>query len=908
MKKVSMTLVVALLSLTFLSCSGGGGSTGISGATAPDAPSNVTATSGDGQVTLSWGAASRATSYTVYWKNSPGVTKSDSAITGATSPYVHSSLTNGTAYYYAVSASNAIGESGLSAEVSATPEVVIAGVPANITVMAGNGQNILSWDAVANAQSYTVYWSYAPGVTTSSNKITNATSPYTHQSLYNGTSYYYAVTATSTSGIESGLSAEVSATPKATPPAIPFVTNGEVLSIAVASSGTTYLGGNFTKIGPATGSAVPLDATSGSPVSVYPRVSGEVYAVAPDGSGGWYIGGLFTHVGGITRNNIAHILPDGSVDPSWNPNASGTVLALAVNGSAVYSGGSFTSIGGQSRNNIAALDAAGAATVWNPGADNTVFALALNAGNSTLYAGGDFTVISGQTRTAIAALDTTTGSANSWDAQAGPLSAVYALALDGTGSTLYVGGDFTTIGSEPTRNYVAALNTSGTGTATSWAPEADNIVWALALNGAGDTVYAGGDFVTVGTGTASSNRNHIAAFDMAGNATSWNPNANATVLTLVASGTTIYAGGDFTSIGGASRSNIAALSSTSGTATSWNPDANSTVWTLGVYGSTVFAGGSFTSVGSQTRNHVASFDVAGNLTSWNPNANNPVSALTVSANTVYAGGNFTNIGGQPRNNIAALNSWGTGTSTGWNPSADGAVDALAVSGSTVYAGGEFTYMQSQPRNYLAAIDTGTGSVGSWDPDADGFVYALAISGDGSIVYAGGDFTNLHSNSTPTLRSHLAAIDASGTITSWNPNVDAGNSVYALATSGTSSLYVGGDFSSIGGISRKNIALLDTVSGTVDPSWIPDADFPVFALAVTLNSSTIYAGGEFTAIGGAARKNIAALDASGHTVALWNPNPNSWVNTIAISGSMVYAGGNFTSVGIDPLSYFARISQ
>jgi hypothetical protein len=64
--------------------------------------------------------------------------------------------------------------------------------------------------------------------------------------------------------------------------------DGSVNAIAV-NSGTLYIAGTFTRIGPPTGGAVALDATTGQPLSL-PKVEGaaaQVLAVAPDGAGGW---------------------------------------------------------------------------------------------------------------------------------------------------------------------------------------------------------------------------------------------------------------------------------------------------------------------------------------------------------------------------------------------------------------------------------------------------------------------------------------------------------------------------------------------------------------------------------------------------------------------------------------------
>ena len=77
-----------------------------------------------------------------------------------------------------------------------------------------------------------------------------------------------------------------------------FVTNGQVNAVDFDAAGRTYLGGTFTHIGPRTGHAVKLTATSDDPDMAFPDVDGSVRAVAADGSGGWFIGGDFTSVGG----------------------------------------------------------------------------------------------------------------------------------------------------------------------------------------------------------------------------------------------------------------------------------------------------------------------------------------------------------------------------------------------------------------------------------------------------------------------------------------------------------------------------------------------------------------------------------------------------------------------------------
>ncbi len=125
-KWVSPRIVVLLLAAVSLlqGCGGGSGSNsnsgGGGGGSAPGAPTGLTATAGNQQITLSWTASAGATSYHVKRGTAKGGPYTQvSAPTAAA--YVDTALTNGTPYYYVVSAVNSIGEGGNSSEATATP-------------------------------------------------------------------------------------------------------------------------------------------------------------------------------------------------------------------------------------------------------------------------------------------------------------------------------------------------------------------------------------------------------------------------------------------------------------------------------------------------------------------------------------------------------------------------------------------------------------------------------------------------------------------------------------------------------------------------------------------------------------------------------------------------------------------
>jgi len=681
-------------------------------------------------------------------------------------------------------------------------------------------------------------------------------------------------------------------------------TDGPVLAILVTND-TVYLGGQFNYVGPDNGNANVVDAATGELRPGFPKVNGPVHCAASDGQGGWYIGGAFSSVGGMVRSNLAHVLADNTVDPRWNPQANGSNMVIRVSGGTVYVGGAFTRIGATPRNRIAALDAVtGQPTGWNPNASALVTTMEL-AGN-LLYVGGNFTTIGGASRARLAALDLTTGLATSWN----PGAQALVNDLEVVGNVVYVAGSFTSVGGSP-RNRIAALSTTAN-TALGWNPNASGPVSALAV--VGNTVYAAGSFVSIG----SQNRNGLAALDATtGLATSWDPNPNGAALSLQVSGDTIYVGGAFTSIAGETRPGLAALDA-SGALTAWNP----LVSTLSPGGAALvrfilladknlLVNGDFNSVGGVRRRNLAALSVAtGEALAWNPEANSNVLALAYADNIVYVGGLFTNIAGLERRRLAALDGT-TGEATPWNPNVLGRASVgvfalLAADGNRLYVGGNFTNVSGVPRNSLALYSRIAGVFENWNPNPGASaanqspsINALALSGN--TLYVGGDFVTI--GGQPRLR--LAALDTTSGDTLAAFNTGANNTVTALAVSGNT-LYVGGAFTNIAGQIRGRLAALDAITGA-PTTWNPDAT-PV-ATATRVNTlvvanNSVYAGGAFTAIGGAFRNRAGGLRVSDGQAHDWNPDANAPVRALYRTADALYMGGEFTTLGGQRHNYFA----
>jgi hypothetical protein len=230
---------------------------------------------------------------------------------------------------------------------------------------------------------------------------------------------------------------------------------------------------------------------------------------------------------------------------------------------------------------------------------------------------------------------------------------------------------------------------------------------------------------------------------------------------------------------------------------------------------------------------------------------------------------------------------------------DGEVYAIEADERRVFLGGWFTLV-GPPTGQGAALDPTTGARDSAYARVDGGpVHAVVPDGAGGF-FIGGDFTSV--GGVP--RARLAHILASGALDpTWNPGAD--RPVRALVRVGTR-LYVGGEFQGIGGAPQPWLAALDASSGAVVTGWRPALDGA--ALALTATSTTVYAGGDFGSVNAAPRGRGAAFDATTGALLAWHPRVDSpWrVNALAASGAHVYVGGDFPVLDGRSRYYLARV--
>jgi hypothetical protein len=292
-------------------------------------------------------------------------------------------------------------------------------------------------------------------------------------------------------------------------------------------------------------------------------------------------------------------------------------------------------------------------------------------------------------------------------------------------------------------------------------------------------------------------RDGLASFDpRSRRMTGWAPRLNGRVLTMAATGMTLYVGGCFRRVNGQARNSLAAFDLRTGRLLPWNPNANPPcVSKLVVSGSAVYFAGEMTTVGGVGRHVLAAVDAStGALEPWNPAPSHPsgsdddaeVLALSSSGSTMYVGGRFTTIGGATRANLAAFDT-ATGALTGWSPIVDDAVYAVEPARDTIFIGGAFAHVGSTTRSGLAQIDAATGSVTAFDPKArfDPANLTLRPVGDVLFVGAGGEvrFAGKYTGG-------ITALDAStGRVFDW-PGFRLGNEGASAVARDSGRLYVG----------------------------------------------------------------------------------------------------------------------
>jgi hypothetical protein len=287
---------------------------------------------------------------------------------------------------------------------------------------------------------------------------------------------------------------------------------------------------------------------------------------------------------------------------------------------------------------------------------------------------------------------------------------------------------------------------------------------------------------------------------------------------------------------------------------------NDYIRAVAVDGKNIYVAGDFSVAGKVVANHIAMWDGI----AWHPlgsGLNGVVSAMAVDGRGhLYVVGSFTQAGGKPANFIARWDGqeWGA-----LGAGIEGKVFAIALDAcGNVYVGGIFQFAGGTQTHAVARWDgsnwyaLGAGLSSQYDPP---IVHVNALSVDRfGYLYVGGVFTHAGGK----LANNVARWDG----TEWTP-LGSGierkpplTEVWSLAADGRGKLYVGGEFTSAGGITAHNLAEWDgekwsEVGGGVET----DEAYTSVVDSIVTDGGNIYVGGTLASAGGTLVGRVAKWD-------------------------------------------------
>ncbi len=384
-------------------------------------------------------------------------------------------------------------------------------------------------------------------------------------------------------------------------------------------------------------------------------------------------------------------------------------------------------------------------------------------------------------------------------------------------------------------------------------------------------------------------------------------------------------GGNFTSVNGVGRTNIARLNADG------SLDAGFQNGLLGTDGAVysvavqsdgkVLVGGLFSRVNRVNRGGIARLETDGRLDSSfqdrQSGTEGGVYSLAVQPEgKVLVGGGFTSVNGVSRGNIARLNADGT-LDSGFQNGLSGA-DSIVFSISLqndgkVLLGGGFRMVNGVSRGNIARLNA-DGSLDNFFQDGlagaerDG-VFSVLGQSDGRVLIGG-----LFATVNGVGRNHIARLNADGTLDGSFQNELAGTdgSVASIAVQSDAKVLLGGTFASVNGVIRRNMARLNA-DGTLDSGFengVAGPDGTVSAIA-RQSDGKLLVGGRFGSVHGVSRGGIARLNANGTLDSGFDQGisgPNSSVYSVAAqSDGKVLLGGIFTAVNGVGRSNIARLN-
>ncbi len=748
--------------------------------------------------------------------------------------------------------------------------------------------------------------------------------------------------------------------------------NGEVVALALQADGRILVGGRFNQArvgatGPvyARSGLLRVEASGSLDLGFDPRPQGgpasaaAVSAIALETDGSILIGGTFTTLqpngsgAAVARSRLARLRSDGSIDATFTPAANNVVFDLVLQSDGkILVGGGFTTIQStgsdtpETVNRLARLERDGTLDAgFRPSLDNRALSLALEPGGGILVA-GDFRLVHGtsdsadSTRTYLARF-TAAGELDQGFSPS-PNAGVAKVLLQRDGRIL-LGGNFTSValssGGAVSRAYVARLDQTGA-VDQDFVVGLNAAVCALAVQ-SDNKIVIGGYFtrLTQSGAAASVQRNHLARVSANGDLDGTFGNESGTVLAAaLESDGSLLLGGNFQTIGGATRLALARLKADGSLDPDFHPELDGSVNAIVVQtDGRLVVGGQFSQVGSVSRSNLARLNRDGTVDeSFNPGPNGAVSALDLQSDgRILVGGSFTTFDLDDGQNddddsdgtttddtgrayLAELNS--SGQLTSLDLSLNSAVTAFARQGDgRLILGGSFSSIGGETIYSVARLSSGNLVDTGFKPNPGGSVQTIAVQADGKIVL-GGSFTLIQYGADSTdddvERYRIARLNSDGSIdANFNPGLN--NSAAGLLATADNQVLVGGTFTKILSPETSwNYLARIRSDGAYDPTFTVQTDDRVSGLIAGPNGA-IYVYGRFTKAYTTAGD---ALVTSGHVFRLTadssldhaygistsNPAGEAVLALAVQSNGRVLVGGQFEALAGRATPHLARL--
>lgn len=600
-----------------------------------------------------------------------------------------------------------------------------------------------------------------------------------------------------------------------------------------------------------------------------------------------FFGGTFSGIS-APRERLAALNRTTGALIDWHPSANHAVNNLVAEDDKVYINGLFTDISETARLNFATLSASTGSvldfTVLIP-TGGFVNDMEIYSGN--LYLVGNGLSFNGPANThSSVAYRLSDNSLLPWHFSAKGTAETISI----KGSKIFVGGSFTSnyysqgVGDMKFSHIAASNDTDGS--ILDWSCTiVGTEVHSLASDG--ERLFLGGNFGAVNSET----RQNLASIDLSTQTLlDWNPNAESIVRSIELSGDSLYLTGNFDGLNEISRNSVGALNATTGETLDWYFELNGVATALYINNNTVYLAGPANPAVNATRSIWALDRVTAEVLDWNLNYSTSIYDIDTYENQVFVGGNFSNLNGTPRINLAAF-SRSNGDLLDWDPVFN-TVYCMEQSDYGLFVGGESETDISEPialLNYADGSEIPTGLEIEYNYPIVSPPNIRDISIHENRLYFGGKFNEVNGED----RINVAALNFPElTLNEWNIDFQKPPSTFAFSGD---TIWIGADYY-IGEVFRPLKSFLTTGEElTVHIHY-----FPWSISKLTIDSNRLFAFGNFESMGGVERENIAAID-----LATGKPNDfaipdNPKVRSLAIHNSNLFIGTDAENDNPEPL--------